>query len=135
MTTPAYSLRRATLFAAGSLSLVLGVIGIFLPLLPTTCFLLLSGWCFARSSPRMYEWLHHNPMFGKYLREYRDDKVIPPRLRLVTLATLWLALAFSAVLVSTRPWIVLLLLGIGVTVSWHLFSLESSADPASPSTA
>jgi len=80
---------RLALLAAGWLSVALGIIGMFVPLLPTTCFLLLGGACFARSSPRASHWLHHNRMFGRYLTDYREAGVIPLRVKAVSIAVLW----------------------------------------------
>lgn len=120
-------LRRTFYFAVGATSVVLGVIGIFVPLWPTTCFLLLAGWCFARSSERAERWLHENRFFGRYLRDYRDYRVISTRVRTTSVATMWAFMALSAVLLWERLWIVALLVLIGVAVTVHLYALPTRA--------
>ena len=118
--------RRGTFFLVGWVSVAMGVIGIFVPLWPTTCFLLLAGWCFARSSPRAERWLHENRLFGKYIRDYREQGVISRRARRTSVATLWAFLALSAVLLGGRLWAVALLVLVGTGVTLHLFSLPTS---------
>ncbi len=119
--------RRGVYFGVGAVSVVAGVIGIFVPLWPTTCFLLLAGWCFARSSPRAERWLHENRLFGRYLRDYRERGVISPRIRTRSVATLWIFMGISMVLVAERLWVVLLLLLIAVAVTVHLYALPTDA--------
>ena len=67
------------LAALGCLSFVLGVVGIFVPLLPTTPFLLLSAALWVRSSPRLYDWLLAHPCLGRYVRNFRENRAIPLR--------------------------------------------------------
>ena len=74
-------LLRYALFAIGWLSVALGVIGIFLPVLPTTPFLLLAAACFARSSPRFYQWLVEHPRLGPWIRDYLDGNGIPLKIK------------------------------------------------------
>ena len=111
----------------GLLSLSLGVVGIILPLLPTTPFLLLSAFCFARSSRKLYQWLHTNPVFGEYLRRYRDREGIPFELKIGILTVLWVTLASSALIaVPAEKWyvrIILLLIGMGVTI--HILKIKT----------
>ena len=116
-------IRRGVYFTVGAVSVVLGVIGIFVPLWPTTCFLLLAAWCFARSSQRAERWLYENRLFGKYIEDYRERGVISARIRGTTVATMWVFMGASAVLLSSRLWISGLLLVIAVGVTWHLYSL------------
>ncbi|MEM7417827.1 MAG: YbaN family protein [Gemmatimonadota bacterium] len=118
--------RRGVYFAVGSMSVVMGVIGIFVPLWPTTCFLLLAGWCFARSSPRAERWLHENRLFGRYLRDYREHGTISSRARTASVAMLWVFIALSAVLLAGRLWAVALLVLIAVAVTVHLYSLPTA---------
>lgn len=118
--------RRWVFFGFGAMSVVMGVIGIFVPLWPTTCFLLFAGWCFARSSPRAERWLHENRIFGKYLRDYREHGIISRRLRTTSLVTLWGFMGLSAFLLWERLWAVALLVLIGGAVTVHLFSLPSA---------
>jgi uncharacterized membrane protein YbaN (DUF454 family) len=118
-------LRRSVYFGAGATSVVLGVIGIFVPLWPTTCFLLLAGWCFARSSERAERWLHENRLFGRYLRDYREHRVISTRVRTTSVAVMWAFMALSAVLLWERLWLVALLVLIGVAVTAHLYALPT----------
>ena len=99
MTLPPSSNRprllRYALFAIGWLSVVLGVIGIFLPVLPTTPFLLLAAACFARSSPRFYQWLVGHPRLGPWIRDYLDGNGIPLKGKVYAIGLMWLSIALS----------------------------------------
>lgn len=110
----------------GFISLGLGVIGIFLPLLPTTPFLLLAAACFLRSSERMHAWLLGNRWIGSHLRSYREERAINRWARLGTLAILWGAIIFAAIWTVSDLWLRVLLVAIGLAVTFHLVSLKSS---------
>jgi uncharacterized membrane protein YbaN (DUF454 family) len=69
--------KRTAFFAAGCLLVAIGFVGAFLPLLPTTPFLILAAACFARSSPRLENWLLNHPQFGPLLRDWREHGAIP----------------------------------------------------------
>lgn len=120
-------LRRGVYFGVGAVSVGFGVIGIFVPLWPTTCFLLLAAWCFARSSPRAERWLNENRLFGKYLRDYRERGIISTRVRRTSLAVLWTFIGASAFLFLGRLWAVALLGLVAAAVTLHLYSLPTEA--------
>ncbi len=86
---------RVLLLVAGSFSLFLGIIGIFLPLLPTTPFLLLTAACYLRSSERMYNWLLNNKRFGEYIKNYQSGKGIPLKTKIFAISTLWITIFIS----------------------------------------
>jgi len=81
--------------AIGTLFLVIGIVGIFLPILPTTPFLLLATACYARSSRRFYNWLMNHPVFGPMIVEWRTYKSIPWRIKLVAMVTMFLTFGSS----------------------------------------
>ncbi len=72
------------LIALGWGFVAIGAVGAFLPVLPTTPFILLALWCFARSSKRFHDWLYHHPRFGPLARDWHDHRVIPPRAKLLS---------------------------------------------------
>lgn len=80
---------------AGSLCVGLAVLGIFLPLLPTTPFLLLASACYVRGSERLHRWLMNNRLLGKYISNIQQRRGIPLRAKIVTIALLWASIAFS----------------------------------------
>ena len=82
-------LNKAMLTIAGTFFLGLGITGIVLPVLPTTPFLLLAAVCYSRGSNRFYNWLTHNKLFGKYIRDYRRGKGISIRAKVFTISLLW----------------------------------------------
>ncbi len=84
---------RTFLFTLGFISLVLGIIGAFLPVLPTTPFLLLSAWCFLKSSPKAHQWLYNQPGLGKSLRDWERDKSIAKSTKVVAISMIILSLA------------------------------------------
>ncbi|MFC2135498.1 YbaN family protein [Bacteroidota bacterium] len=94
--------------------------GIFLPLLPTTPFLLLAAACFIRSSDRLYNWLLNHRLFGNYIRNYREHKAIPLKAKIVTLLTLWITLIVSAILLDGGILIIFILAAVGVGVTFHV---------------
>jgi len=101
----------------GCLAVALGILGIFLPLLPTTPFLLLASACFARGSTRMHHWLQTNRVFGKYLRDYENGKGIPLRGKVWVLIFMWASLGYSIWRVGKLPLqIMLVAIGVGVTI-------------------
>ncbi|MBB3220830.1 YbaN family protein [Pseudoduganella umbonata] len=102
----------------GVIAVVLAVLGAFLPLLPTTPFLLLASACFARSSVRAHNWLRTNPLFGKYLRDWEDGRGLPLRGKVVILLFMWGSMGYSFTRVAHIPALVALLaaIGLGVTI-------------------
>lgn len=111
--------------AGGSLSVALGVIGIFFPVLPTTPFLLLAAFCYARSSRRFYDWLLNNRWFGAYIRNYREGRGIPLTEKILAISSLWLTICFSILFVVRVMWVKLLLLAIAVGVTIHLVCIKT----------
>ena len=83
---------RFTLFSTGLISLVVGTIGVFVPLLPTTPFILLSAWCFLRSSNKAHGWLYAQPLLGKSLQQWEENKVISRKSKTVALITIAISL-------------------------------------------
>jgi hypothetical protein len=122
---PGRRAKQIMLSACGLLAVGLGTAGIFLPLLPTTPFLLLAAACFFRSSPRLYNWLIAHKRFGRFIRQYREHHAISRRARLATLSLLWGTLAFSGLVVLDAPWARILLLAVGVGVSLHLLGMKT----------
>ena len=133
---PLTVVRRAFLIVAGLLSVVVGAIGIIVPLLPTTPFLLLAAVCFVRSSDRLYRWLTTNRVFGSYLRNYQEHRAMPAGMKWCAISVLWLTIGLSIVAIDHLPVRVLLVVvAIGVTILIsRIRTLEKrSTDPVSPS--
>ncbi len=115
---------RSFLIFSGSLAVGLGIAGIFLPLLPTTPFLLLAAYCYVRSSERLYLWLISNRWTGEYIRDYREGRGIPRKTKVFTLLLLWGTLVCSAFLVEATA-IRLLLALVGVTIPIFILRLPT----------
>ncbi|MEG1684603.1 MAG: YbaN family protein [Bacteroides sp.] len=108
----------------GTLSLVLGIIGIFVPLLPTTPFLLLTAALYFKGSPRLYNWLLYQKHLGPYIRNYRENKAIPLKVKIVSITLVWLTIGFCVLFVVPLVWVKILLLGVAVGVTWHILSFK-----------
>jgi len=117
---------KILLITIGIISLALGVLGVFLPILPTTPFLLLSASLFAHSSDRMYNWLLNHKVFGEYIRSFREDKAIPLKIKIYSISLLWIVMSvtiFTAV--SEKLWLQILLAFIAVGVTIHILSFKT----------
>jgi uncharacterized membrane protein YbaN (DUF454 family) len=119
-------LREWSLVSAGILSLGLATVGIFLPLLPTTPFLLLAAACFVRSSDRLYRWLTTHRTFGPYIRDYREHRAMARPAKVVILASLWGVIGYSALAVVSGWILRVLLLCVAVGVTIHVLYLRTS---------
>ncbi len=117
--------RKALLIFAGTVCVALGVLGMFLPLLPTTVFLLMAAYCYSRSSERFHTWLLNNRLFGGYIKNYQSGRGISLRQKITTTLTLWISIGFSIWILAASFWINLLLLAIAIGVSLHLVLLKT----------
>lgn len=113
------------LVLAGLIAVALGAIGVVLPLLPTTPFLLLAAACFIRSSDRLYQWLITNRWCGEYIRQYREHRAITLRTKVVSLTLLWLTIGYSAIGVVSHWHFRIMLLAIATGVTVHLCRLKT----------
>jgi uncharacterized membrane protein YbaN (DUF454 family) len=122
--------RRVLFFIAGSLALALGALGVLLPVLPTTPFVILAAFCYARSSQRAHSWLLANRVFGRHISDYLAGEGISWWVKAGVLSLLWATIAVSATLLVPFLWARVLLVAIGLAVTIHVLKLKTkqSAD-------
>lgn len=113
------------LTAFGLISLGLGVLGAFLPVLPTTPLLLLSAACFLRSNQKLYDWLMNHPKLGVYIKNFLKYKAIPLRVKIVSVSTLWMTLLICAIFVAEHWALRVLFIGIAIGVTIHILSYKT----------
>jgi uncharacterized membrane protein YbaN (DUF454 family) len=116
---------RALLIIAGTVSLVFAAIGLVLPLLPTTPFLLLAVACYCRSSERLYTWLINNKWFGAYIKNYREGKGIPLKTKVFAVTVLWVTISISALVLVPILIVQVVLLVIAIAVTIHILRLPT----------
>ena len=123
---------KILLITAGTISLALGAIGVFLPIIPTTPFLLLAAACYCRGSKRMHRWLLNNKWFGEYIRNYKEGRGIPLKTKIATLTLLWVTIGVSTVFMLNRllpEQLVLpmqvIMIAVAVAVSVHIIRLPT----------
>jgi len=122
--------KRILLMTLGVISMILGLIGIVVPLLPTTPFLLLSSWCFVRSSEKFSRLLYSNSVLGPYLLNYQAGHGITLKNKIYSLVFMWIFLGISAAVGRQLIWLPYLLLFIGAGVSYHILRFKTLKDPS-----
>jgi uncharacterized membrane protein YbaN (DUF454 family) len=118
---------KIALVVIGTAAVILGVVGIFLPLLPTTPFLLLAAACYVKASPKLYGWLINNKYLGSYIRNYREGKGIPLKTKIVAVTLLWFTISLSAVLMGHLH-ISIFLLIVAICVTIHILRIKTSVE-------
>lgn len=109
----------------GSISLCLGVMGIFLPLLPTTPFLLFSSILWFRGSPRLYKWLLNHKQLGPYIRNFMENKAIPLRVKVISVSLVWLTLLYCSFFMTGNIWLATLFIVLAIGITWHILSYKT----------
>lgn len=120
-----YRAKKILFLILGFLSLAIGIIGIFIPLLPTTPLLLLAAASFMRSSEKLYDWLLNHRWFGDTIRNFREYRAIRLRTKMFAVGLLWVTILTSVILVVSQLWIRIFLLTIAVSVSIHILHFDT----------
>ena len=110
---------------SGVLLVAIGVIGIFLPVLPTTIFLILASACFVKSSPRANEWLRNHKVFGMYIKNYQDKTGLSIRAKIFNITFLWVMILLSAFYFTSEFYIRIILILIAAGVTIHLLMIKT----------
>lgn len=128
-------MRKAPLFLTGMLNIILtilgllslglGILGAFLPVLPTTPLLLLSAALFLRGNRRLYDWLMNHPKLGPYITNFMKHKAIPLRIKVVAVATLWLTLLYCAVFVADHWAFRAFFIALAAAITIHILSYKT----------
>ena len=111
--------------ASGFILVIIGVIGIFLPILPTTIFLILASACFIRSSPQANEWLRNHKILGMYIKNYQDKSGLTLKSKMINIILLWVMISSSAFLFTEFWYVRLLLFLIAAGVTIHLLMVKT----------
>ena len=119
------SFKRGTFIVAGTISLGLGAAGVFLPILPTTPFLLLSAACYYKGSERMHRWLLNNKLFGSYIRNYKEGKGISKIAKILSLFLLWITIGYSVFFMVGGYVVQLILFAVAIAVTVHVATLPT----------
>lgn len=117
--------KKIILVSVGSITLVLGTLGLFIPLLPTTPFWLVTAWCYIRSSDRLYKRVMANKCFGSYIKDYVEDKAIPMQAKITTLTIMWGSTLLTSIFLIEQLWIILCLIFISIGVTWHILTFPT----------
>lgn len=117
-------IKKYLLIIAGLITLCLGIIGVFIPVLPTTPFLLLSAMCFLRSSTKLYNWLINHKIFGEYIYNYMKYRAVKKSAKISAIIFLWASILISILLID-NPYVKILLLVIATCVTIHILKLKT----------
>ena len=110
---------------SGFILVAIGVVGIFLPLLPTTIFLILASICFLKSSPKANEWLRNHKVLGGYIDNYQNKTGLTRNAKIANIITLWTSISLTAFLLTEELYIRILLLAIAIGVTIHLVMIKT----------
>lgn len=113
------------LIILGSISLALGVAGIFLPVLPTTPFLLLAASLYLKGSRPLYDWLMANKHLGTYIRNFQENKAIPLKVKITSVTMIWVTLLYCAFVVAKALWMSLVFIAIATGVTIHILRFKT----------
>ena len=117
------SVKKIVFICMGFVALILGGIGIAVPVFPTTPFVLVAAGCFSASSPKLYKWLENTRYFGEYVRNYKSKTGICNKARFTGIAFLWVTLSISAFIFrQPHVWIILAVVGLAVTI--HIMTIK-----------
>lgn len=116
---------RYILVIFGVLFCILGVVGIFVPLLPTTPFLLLSAALLFRSSPRLYGKLISHPQLGPYIMNFREHKAIPLRVKFISVSLVWITILYAAYYLVDYIWLKALLILLALSISFYILHFKT----------
>ena len=114
----------ALIFIGGMVSLIIGIIGIVLPVIPTTPLLLLAAACFAKSSKKFYNWLMNNRILGTIIKNYKEGKGMPIKTKIFTLSTLWITIMITIFFFVKILWVQIILWIIVIAVSTHIILIR-----------
>jgi uncharacterized membrane protein YbaN (DUF454 family) len=117
-------IKKQLLIVAGTLAVAIGIIGIFVPILPTTPFLLLAAACYLRSSERFYRWLLGNRLFGSYIADYLAGRGMPLKTKIFTLSLLWVTIGLSVAIGTQNLVVRIVLLAVAVGVTLHIILIK-----------
>lgn len=117
-------IKGVILIVCGFVALILGGVGIFLPIMPTTPFILVSAACFSGSSPRLYKKLLNTRYFGDFIANYRNKTGVEKMVKLKAIAFLWITLLVSA-FIFTKPLVLVILALVGIAVTVHILMIKS----------
>lgn len=120
--------KKILYITVGTISLILGAIGIFIPLLPTTPFWLLTCWCYIHGSKKMYDYVMSNRYFGGYIRDYVEHKAIPIRTKVSALSLMWLSTILTSLFLIENDWMKLGLVLISCGVTWHIVAFPTKKE-------
>ena len=116
---------KVLLIVIGTFFIGIGIVGIFVPVLPTTPFLLISAALYAKSSKRFYNWLINNRILGMYIKNYREGKGIPLKLKIIAIALLWITMGCSAIFAINIFWVKIILGIVAIGVTIHIVRIRS----------
>jgi uncharacterized protein len=116
---------RALWIMAGTISLAIGLVGVVVPVLPTTPFLLIAAACYLRGSRRMYDWMVSTRFVGRYLSDYVEGRGVSVRAKVVSIIVLWVLIILSAALATGNDVARLVLAAVGIAVTAHLVMLRT----------
>jgi uncharacterized protein len=121
---------KPILIFLGTIFLILAIIGIALPLLPTTPLLLLAAICYAKSSERLYQWLLNTRWLGSYIKSFQAGEGIPLKSKIIAIIVLWVTSSYSIFFLVPIIWVKFLLFVVVFFITYYLFSIKTKVEKA-----
>lgn len=116
--------KRSIFFSLGAIFVGIGAVGVALPVLPTTPFILIAAFCFGKSSKKAEKWISNNRHFGSYIENYKNKKGVPIEVKRDSLIFLWFMLIISMIIIN-KPIMMVILAIIGICVTSHILLLKT----------